>query len=213
VDAEKQMDVETAVEANSDSLRGGVLGTDVRPLEGKVAEVMSKLSIRGNGLSFEREVPDSLVLKIMRLVLTGDMGVTIGANNASVVEGAERKESLAEFYRRASPSKYPEKLTTIGAYLQQVLGRQSFTPDELRGQFRGVNEAPPANMPRDFKIAMGEGWIAEEHDQPGQFFTTRSGLEVVEVGFGPGASRKSIRPRRRRKASSSPQNDGSTDGE
>jgi hypothetical protein len=165
-------------------------------------EPVSKLTIRGQGLSFEREVPDSLVLRIMKLVLTGEgapepweTGAIAGRSSPS---GDGRKESLAEFYRRANPTKYPEKLTTIGAYLQMTLEKKSFTPDDLRAQFRAVNEGLPANMSRDFRVAVGEGWIAEEHDEPGQFFVTRSGLDTVEGAFGT-VGRKATRARRRRK--------------
>lgn len=170
-------------------------------------EPVSKLTIRGQGLSFERDVPDSLVLRIMKLVLTGEgapepwqTGTNAGGPSTS---GDGRRESLAEFYRRANPAKYPEKLTTIGAYLQTTLEKKSFTPDDLRGQFRAVNEGLPANMSRDFRVAVGDGWIAEDPDEPGQFFVTRSGLETVEGGFGAGG-RKATRARRRRKPKGEP---------
>jgi len=170
----------------------------------EAVEPMSKLSIKGHGLSFERDIPDSMVLRIMRLALTregaADEPTAPLAQGRDAGNGESRKESLAEFYKRAGPKKYPEKLATIAAYMQKILGRNSFTSDDLRGQFRAVNEPAPANMPRDFKTAVGEGWIAEEHDQPGQYFITTSGMETVETGFSAVGGRKASKPRHRKRS-------------
>jgi hypothetical protein len=141
------------------------------------AEPVVELSITGPGLSFRRPIGQDMVLRIMRLVLTGD-GDDVGRTSNGLadvgrrveqVAGDGRRQSLAEMYRRAGPKKYPEKLATIGTFITNVLDRQSFTVDELRTHFRAVNEPAPANMPRDLRAAMGEGWIAEEHGQPGQY--------------------------------------------
>lgn len=173
---------------------------------GVPSEPMSALSIKGAGLVFDQQISRSMVLKIMSLVLTGDLpepsrgGGAEGSRGAAESAGGDgRRESLAEMYRRAGPKKYPEKLVTIAMYLHKVMGRASFSSDDLRAQFRSVNEPAPANMPRDFKLAVGEGWIAEEHDQPGQFYITKTGMDVVEAGFSV-EGRKGGKPRKRRRA-------------
>jgi hypothetical protein len=161
----------------------------------------TRLTIRGPGLAFDREIPDALVLRVMRLVLTGDDEPSITPATSAGGGGSSggRKQALVEYYRHVGPKKYPEKLVTIGAYLQEVMGRTSVTPDELKAQFRAVAETAPANLPRDLRIAVGEGWIAEEHDLPGSYFVTRSGLDALERGFSTDGGRKS---RRRRRAAS-----------
>lgn len=181
-------------------------GAGVAREGGEARPQTSTLTIRGQGLSFEREIPQSLVLRIMHLALVGEEPPAAAGRREAVGQqdgngnGGRRRESLAEFYRRVSPKKYPEKLATIGTYLSEVMGRESFTPDELRSQFRSVNEPPPANLPRDFKAAMGAGWIAEEHDQPGQYYMTQTGRDDVAAGFSSDA-KKPTRTRRKRRAS------------
>lgn len=170
---------------------------------------VSKLTIRGAGLVFDRDIPDHLVLRVMNLVLTGVSGSETRKQDDDTRDSGTdgRKESLAEFYRRAEPRKIPEKLATIGAYFQKVIEKDSFTLDDLRGQFRAVNEPVPGNLPRDLKVAQGAGWIAEEHDQRGEYFVTRTGLDAVEAGFSRDTGRK---PRRRKRVSKST-NSESTD--
>jgi hypothetical protein len=162
------------------------------------------LRIEGDGLTLTRVIPESLVLQIMRLVLNPTPPGSAADDGADppgerrVPNG--RRTALAEFYRAVAPKKYPEKLTVIGAYLQQELGRSSFTPDELRTQFRAVNEPAPANLSRDFRAALGNGWMAPEPDDPNQYFVTQSGLDAVESRFAaPSASRGASARRQRRR--------------
>jgi hypothetical protein len=185
---------------------------------GVSSQTMSTLSIKGAGLTFDQQIPQGMVLKIMHLVLTGDAADSSrggagaeGARGADSYGGDGRPESLAEMYRRAGPKKYPEKLVTIAMFIHKVLDRASFTPDDLRAQFRAVNEPPPANMPRDFRLAVGEGWIAEEHDQPGQFYITKTGMDVVEAGFS-AEGRKAGKSRKRKRVAKTPAEPGE-DGE
>jgi hypothetical protein len=162
------------------------------------------VSIKGPGLKFSRVIDGATALSIM--------GVAMGQGGAADAtprpvtrsdrpKGSERGESLAEYYARIGPKQYPDKLTTIAAYLQTVQGRHSFKPDELRGQFRHVGEAPPANLPRDVRRAKAAGWLAEDHEAPGQYFVTKSGLKAIETSLD-AVSRAAVRGRRRRRAAS-----------
>lgn len=163
----------------------------------------SKLSIQGAGLKFERDIPDAVVLRILKLVLTGGGQIDdspVAEDRADNGTGA-RREALAEFYRRVAPKKNPQRLTVIAAYLQSRLGRSSFTHDDLRSQFRHVGESAPANLPRDFRDAIAEGWIAEDHDAPGQFYVTQSGLDAVDAAFSAEDAKRGGRSRRRRRTS------------
>jgi len=214
--------LEAAVSSHAGS--NGVGQNSVPPEEVAVvvppqAEPMSLLTIEGQGLSFEREVSAAVVLQIMRLALTGEGVVEERPMSPGQFRSGSdgrpdgRKEALAEFYNRIGPKKYPEKLITIAAYLKDVMGRPSFASDDLRGQFRAVNEPPPANMPRDFNKAVGEGWIAPEPDQAGLFYITRSGSEAVEAGFSADGTRKVGKPRRRRSTAKSNKAQAADDGE
>lgn len=158
------------------------------------------ITITGPGMHFAREISDDQVLSILRLLLGGERGgyaLEEHRSDFGSPTGLPRRQAISEFYRSVAPKRYPEKLVTIAAYLQQTLSRRYFTADDLRAQFRQVNEMPPANLPRDFKAAMGAGWIAEDPEAPGQFFVTQSGLDAVESGFT--ANSKSISKSRRRR--------------
>lgn len=163
-------------------------------------EPTSKLSIKGNGLSFEREVPESLALQLMQLVITGfaNPSANAGGGMESRRDANGRRQSLPEYYQNVGPKRYREKLTTIAAYLHDVEGQGSFSADELKSQFRTVREAAPANFPRDLSEAIAKGWIAEERDQPGTYYVTRTGLEAVEDKFSANSARKPVRGRRKR---------------
>lgn len=181
--------------------------------ERRGTEAVSKLSIEGSGLKFEREIPDAVVLKILKLVLTG--GGAQG-DDSQVDEdrpdsaNTARREALAEYYRRVAPKKNPQRLTVIATYLEQTLGRSSFTPEDLRGQFRHVGESAPANLPRDFRDAVTEGWIAENHDSPGQYYVTQSGRDAVASSFSAEGGRRGGRPRRRKRTAKSASADEGT---
>jgi hypothetical protein len=167
------------------------------PMEG------TTITIAGPGMHFAREISDEQVLSILRLLLGGKQGGYVSEehrSNFGSPMGLPRRQAISEFYRSVAPKRYPEKLVTIAAYLQQTLSRHYFTPEDLRTQFRQVNETPPANLPRDFKAAMGAGWIAEDPEAPGQFFVTQSGLDAVASGFTANSKRIS-KPRRRRQNS------------
>lgn len=211
---EQATPLRSAVEASGSAAEAAVRPQSDPP-PAPAVESVSKLSIRGAGLTFDREIPDGLVLRVMNLVITGasDSESRQQTDDKRDLGSNGRKEALAEFYRRADPRKIPEKLTTIGSYFQQVMGRGSFTSDDLRGQFRSVNEPVPGNLPRDLKVALGEGWIAEEHDQTGQYFVTRSGLDAVEVGFSADGGRKGGRARRRKRSTKTAAPDSAGDSE
>lgn len=159
------------------------------------------LRIEGDGLTIARVIPETLVLPIMRLLL--NPAAASGSLQEEPTPGRPtpdgRRTALAEFYRSISPKRYPEKLTVIGAYLQQELGRASFTSDDLKGQFRAVNEPAPANLARDLRTALGNGWMAPEPDDPNQYFVTQSGLDAVESQFTAAAPRRGAAARRARR--------------
>lgn len=161
-------------------------------------EATSKLSIRGNGFTFDRDVPETVALQIMKLVITGVAETDSGAGDAPRGERkGGRQQSLAEFFREVGPKKMREKLVTIAAYLHDIAGRDSFTPDELKAQFRGVKETAPANIHRDIGDTVGEAWFAEEPDQQGVYYITQSGLDAVEAKFSTDGGRRASRGRRK----------------
>ena len=167
------------------------------------AKKRTTITITGPGMHFAREISDEQVLSILHLLLGGEQGGYAPEEHRSNLGSPialPRRQAISEFYRSVAPKRYAEKLVTIAAHLQRALGRETFTPEDLRVQFRQVNETPPANLPRDFKAATGAGWIAEDHSAPGRFYVTQTGLDAVASGFTANGKRMS-KPRRRRRNS------------
>lgn len=201
---------------------GGEPTTDTRETEAAIPEAAepirqtqptSKLMIKGSGLTFERDVPETVALQIMKLVITGVTENDFGGAGDARRDRKGRQQSLAEFYREVGPKNIPQKLTTIGVYLHDVLGRELFGADELKGQFRHVKETAPGNLPRDLGEAVGAGWLAEEHDKPGVYFVTQSGHDAVEDKFATDGGRRGARPRRKRKATKAAVAEAPSNGE
>jgi len=124
----------------------------------------------------------------------------------------DRRTALREFWDEAEPKRMPERIVTIGYYLQHFSGQQSFTRDDVKSQFRVAGEAIPGNLPRDWTWSVANGWIAQMHDAPGFFYVTSKGEKAVESGFsgdikkGTSLTRR-VRTKRHRRGKQAPDND------
>jgi hypothetical protein len=77
----------------------------------------------------------------------------------------------------------PDKITAIGEYLSEHEGQGEFTRDDIKSRFKLAGEAAPANFGRDFAWAVSNGWIAEDHKNPGSFYVTKKGRDSIDARF------------------------------
>jgi hypothetical protein len=170
-----------------------------------------KISLTGPGISVERSIPVDKALQIVAIVLGGTAAAQIPRSSGSPAAIArpfgesDRRKALREFWDEVEPKRMPDRIVTIGCYLQRFSGQESFTRDDVKRQFRVAGEAIPGNLHRDWTWAVANGWIAEVHDAPGFFYVTSKGEKAVDSGFpadikkGTSLTRR-IRPKKQRAA-------------
>jgi hypothetical protein len=161
-----------------------------------------KVQIDGPGLSFARDIDGPTLSRLMRLLLgaANEAGLEDPDQSESPEPAAKaRRLSLREFLLSIGVKRYPDKIVAIGYYLEEHEGKDGFSKEDIKSQFRAAGEPPPGNFPRDFSVAITAGWIAQDSANPRQFYVTMSGRDAVEAGFS-GVPRPSRRktPRRRR---------------
>jgi hypothetical protein len=162
----------------------------------------TRIIIDGPGIKIERELTPSQLMAVLSAVL-GAGKVTVSESSRGHQNSLQNNDlSLTEFFRSSNPKRNPDKIVTIAFYMQTKMGKQSFSIDELRPQFRSVGEPSPANFYRDFKWSIKNGWISEVHGQPGQYYVTRTGEDAVAAKFDDEVKKetavtKSIRKRRK----------------
>lgn len=154
---------------------------------------MYELSLKGEGITVEREVSGDVARDIIAVV----MGGVAGARRPRAVSpgsvGPPRLGvSVREFIDDAGAKKNPQIVTAIGQYLIDHDGQERFTRSDVKNRFSQAGEPTPGNMGRDVALAVSSGWIAE--NPRNQFYVTDSGRRAIETKFEGHAIR---RPRRR----------------
>lgn len=123
-------------------------------------------------------------------------------------EGRPSK-SIREFFNEVEPSRNPDRIATIGRYLERFIGNDTFTRDDLTKWFMQARAAVPKNLARDINWAIRNGWIAEDPRQEGTYYLTEAGVSVVDKKFPDEALEKTRLPSKRRRSSSNVEANGS----
>lgn len=145
-----------------------------------------KITIKGAGLSYEREIDESTAGQIMALCLSsqesGSDSGKVGLGLSTRRVGSQR-ESAAEYLNRHAPKRNPDKILTLAGFLKESHNKDSFQQGEIKSLFRDAGELIPANLTRDFKWVVSSGWIAPDPAKKGSFYITNTGLKVLQGGF------------------------------
>jgi hypothetical protein len=147
-----------------------------------------KLSLMGSGITIDREIDQATALAVLQLVLGGQQSrLVVDSDAASGVERAVARSgqrlSLREVLEDSGAKTIPSKIVTIGSFLRDHEGQATFSREDNKARFKTAGEPAPANYPRDFSKALRSGWVAEDHQSPGQFYVTRRGDEAVAGRF------------------------------
>jgi hypothetical protein len=177
------------------------------------------VSIVGDGVTIEKNVPAHVARQLISLVIGGaasygpvsrqetSVATNGAAGSAHSPHSGARRTSLREFLEDSQASRNPDKITTIAKYLAQHEEMELFTKDDIKGKYRSAGEAAPANFPRDFAWAVRNGWVAEDPKSAGSFYVTSKGHAAVENKFSDEVKKTTAQPavrRRSRKAVSTP---------
>lgn len=160
---------------------------------GSPDEPTYKLSLTGKGITVEQTVPADVARDIIAVVMGGATGPHASGGGTSVrASGIGSNVSIREFIDDAGAKKNPQIVAAIGLYLIDHEGQERFTRSEVKAKFAQAGEPTPANIGRDFALAVTSGWIAE--DPRNQFYVTDTGRRAIEAKF---EGRKIRRPQRR----------------
>jgi hypothetical protein len=160
------------------------------PADGDPRGETYKLTLKGGGVTVERNVDEGTAFQILAAVMGGAAlpRVSVGAGAAPLIDTprttatAAGRLSLREHMDEHEPKRNPDKMLTIAAYLVDERGMVTFTPDEVKKEFRTAAEPVPANYPRDWNWAVSNGWLAKA-DEPGEFYITNRGREALAQKF------------------------------
>lgn len=162
-----------------------------------------ELKIEGSGLSLSRTIDKGVLRSILQVVLGG--GELLGSPEADKLSdgpilGSRSRVSLREHLTATGAKRNPDKIVVIADYLERVEGLHAFTKDDIKARFRSAGESAPGNFPRDFAWTVSNGWIAEDSQEKGQYYVTRTGQSAIEAGFSGDVIKTSkLRPNRRRR--------------
>lgn len=175
------------------------------------------VKLEGPGLTLERAVPSAVALQIVGLAMspggaqpvqpTGTATVaTVVPQGAAPVQGVSHaipqptRQAVGEYVRSTGATKNAEKITAIGAWLQDHREKESFARDDVKAQFKNIGERPPQNWSRDFQSTIPLGWIAPDHDDPNAYWVTQSGRDAIKAQFAGDSKPRTRRSRPRRKS-------------
>lgn len=159
------------------------------PLEATAKDSTYELSLKGQGIEVERNVGEEVALQILAILMGG--GQAGPASRGAAVQlgrttrGGGRGQSLREFLNQVEAKRNVDKIVAIASYLETERGYETFSSDQIKKEFKTAREPIPANYPRDFKWAVGVGWLAPEPDDPDEYYVTESGRKAVEAKFSP----------------------------
>jgi len=170
-----------------------------------------RLTLTGAGISIDQEIDQPTALAVVQVAMgQRPTPAAVIPSTGSASRAAGQRLSVREMLEDSGAKTIAEKVVVIGRFLRDQEDRATFSRDENKARFRTAGEPIPRNFPRDFQKAVRAGWVAEDHEKPGEFYITRRGDEVVNSGFA-GKTSVSARPRRRRRASGSSENGGGHD--
>lgn len=157
------------------------------------------IKIDGPGLSFEHIVNEKIAKQMMVAVLTGDnIQPNISQSNAkkfhdsskteelpedSTISNAQPELSLREFLSQKEASRNPDKIAAIALYLKQYRKRNLFSKSDIIEGFEMAAEPVPANISRDLRWTLKNGWIAPKTGDNDLYYITSTGQNVVEQKF------------------------------
>lgn len=178
-----------------------------------------KIVIEGGGLRLDRSIDEGRAREIINILMGGTAAPSPGAPRMGSLHSPPSpagappgvRLSLREFLTIAQATNWPAKITAIGVYLHDHEGQADFSREDVRGRFRHAGEGQPGNYHRDFAVAVGNGWVAEDSRKPGSHYVTNTGRQAVESKFAGEAKRASGPARRRTRGAAAGGGDDAAD--
>jgi hypothetical protein len=168
-----------------------------------------KIRLTGPGLSLERAIDGETAYQVVGLLISPG-GAPPQNRTTHWPRGAgahspqqPTRVAVGEYVRGTGAKRYPAKILSIGAWIEDHQGVQSFTRDEVKAQFRNLGEPPPQNMSRDFQTAVSNGWLSPDSTQANAYWVTNTGREAIAAQFAGETKTRTRRARPKRKSADS----------
>lgn len=162
-----------------------------------------KVELSGSDIRYSAKISPRLAAEFLRLSLleassSGNGSVMVGPAQLGTNSGfAGKKLAVQEYVRQTGAGTFPEKILAIGAYLADFERKENFSLEDVLPYFRQLGEVPPRNLPRDFKVAVANSWIAHDNTQPDAYWVTSTGRASLESKFEGGGRIRRVRRRMR----------------
>jgi hypothetical protein len=143
------------------------------------------LSLKGPGITINKIIDPRTAGAIAQIVFGGQESDapdfdTEGALGAVAPSLPGPRISLREYLQNASLDRgIHTKILAVGQYMRDLEKQSDFTREDIRSRFRSAGEPQPANFPRDFQKAVRAGWIAQDHQNHGRYYVTRTGDDEI----------------------------------
>lgn len=160
-----------------------------------------KISIQGEGFSFDEQITKAVAVQIMGICITPGQGHEQKNNNPfeafNFNQTQKPKESVVEYVQRHNAKSNPEKILAFAGFIKNAQTKETFFQNEIKSLFRDAREILPANFTRDFNLVISNGWIHNDHETKDLFYITQTGLKALESGFAADPSLKKVVTRRK----------------
>lgn len=143
------------------------------------------LTLTGDGISIDKRVSKEVALAVVAAVLSnGPVPATAPHREAEPRQLPAPASSPREFLKESGCSTNPQKIAALGYYTCQLEGKENFSTEDLKEQFRKAHEPIPKNVSRDLGVAIKGGWLHEAPGKRGRYYMTNTGMQLVETRFG-----------------------------
>ena len=167
----------------------------------------------------DRDVDEATALQIVAAVMGGGplhRAVAAGQGGAHAAglsragaapRGAGGGLSQRGYIEDSEAKRNVDKILALATYIADTREHDTFTPDDVRREFRNAAEPVPGNYARDFRWAVQNDWLAPADGHPGEYYVTAKGRAALAAKFstdvkkGTGVKQSTRRKRATRKSS------------
>jgi hypothetical protein len=165
------------------------------------------LSLQGPGITIDTTVDRKTAGAIAQMTFGGSAAPPPqgqgGMHRPLALASSAQKVSLREYLQGSAPDRgIHTKILAVARYMRDIENQSDFTREDVRARFRSAGEPQPANFHRDFQKAVRAAWIAEDHQNRGRFYVTRTGDDAIDrrQEYSPAVASSRSRPKNRRSA-------------
>ena len=145
------------------------------------------VKITGRGIDLERKLGIDALPRLMAFLLGRDAQYEMPTSSRHTREATpmsphlhvgamERPVGVVEYLRDKRPQTSSDAILVLAGFLELHENRRPFSREDIRRMMRAGRLPEPANLPRDFGVAVAKGYIQPMGDG---FQLTNSGLDLI----------------------------------